>query len=64
MRSDYRIDDLQKTYFVIDSFEELFDATKPDFAPVYAEVKKQPLIADGALDPVDRIISKGKLHAA
>lgn len=64
MRSDYRIDDLQKTYFVINSFDELFEATRPDFAPIYAEVKKQPLIADGALDPVDRIISKGKLHAA
>ncbi len=64
MRSDYRIDDLQKTYFVIDSLEDLFEATKPDFAPIYAEVKKQPLIADGALDPVDQIISKGKLSDA
>ena len=36
MRTRYRIDNYQKTYFVIDSFEQLMDATQPDFAPIYA----------------------------
>jgi len=39
MRSRYRIDTYQATYFVIDSFRQLFDATAPDFTPVYASVR-------------------------
>ncbi|MCG8441385.1 MAG: phenylalanine 4-monooxygenase [Caulobacterales bacterium] len=36
MRTDYRIDDFQQSYFVIDSFNELFHATvDTDFAPLY-----------------------------
>jgi phenylalanine-4-hydroxylase len=38
MRTPYRIDDVQDTYFVIDSFDQLFDATRPDFTPYYAEL--------------------------
>lgn len=59
MRSDYRIDDVQKTYFVIDSFDQLIEQTRPDFTPIYEKVKKMPLIADGALAPGDRIITRG-----
>ena len=39
MRTRYKIDSYQQTYFVIDSFQELFDKTAPDFTPVYARVK-------------------------
>ena len=38
MRSLYRIDDFQETYFVIDSFDQLFEATRPDFTPHYGEL--------------------------
>ncbi len=38
MRTRYRIDTFQKTYFVIDSFEQLMDATRPDFLPIYEDV--------------------------
>ena len=31
MRTQYRIDRYQETYFVIDDFEQLFAATRPDF---------------------------------
>jgi len=41
MRSRYRIDTFQATYFVIDSFRQLFDATAPDFTPVYAQVRAE-----------------------
>jgi len=41
MRSHYRIDTYQATYFVIDSFQQLFDATAPDFTPVYREVRER-----------------------
>jgi phenylalanine-4-hydroxylase len=40
MRSLYRIDSFQATYFVIDSFQQLFDATAPDFTPLYQRVKQ------------------------
>ena len=40
MRSRYRIDTYQSTYFVIDSFQQLFAATAPDFTPVYARVRE------------------------
>lgn len=35
MQTDYRIDDFQQIYFVINSFKELFDVTQQDFAPLY-----------------------------
>ncbi len=41
MRSRYRIDSYQASYFVIDSFEQLFQATAPDFTPVYDEVREK-----------------------
>lgn len=39
MRTRYKIDDYQATYFVIDSFEQLFDMTAPDFTPIYDAVR-------------------------
>ncbi len=41
MRSRYRIDTYQTGYFVINSFDQLFAATAPDFAPVYSQVRQQ-----------------------
>lgn len=60
MRSDYRIDDVQKTYFVIDSFKQLMDDTAPDFTDLYAKVRTLPEIPDGALADGDKIITKGE----
>jgi len=42
MRTTYRIDDLQRVYFVIDDFRQLFDATRPDFTPYYETLKRLP----------------------
>ena len=57
MRSLYRIDDFQETYFVIDSFDQLFEATRPDFTPYYEELAALPDIpADGTV-PEDRLVS-------
>lgn len=39
MRTQYNIDSYQQTYFVIDSFKQLFDMTAPDFTPLYAQLK-------------------------
>ena len=50
MRTRYRIDDYQATYFVIDSFQELFDKTAPDFTPMYERVAQLPELAADATD--------------
>ena len=38
MRTRYKIDSFQQTYFVIDDFGQLFRETAPDFTPLYAEI--------------------------
>jgi phenylalanine-4-hydroxylase len=45
MRTEYRIDRYQDTYFVIDSFEHLMRETAPDFGPIYARLKTLPAFA-------------------
>jgi phenylalanine-4-hydroxylase len=57
MRSKYRIDAFQETYFVIDGFQQLFDATEPDFTPLYRELMAQPDLAADAVLPEDRLAS-------
>src|SRR5437667_11629766 len=54
MRTRYHIDRYQETYFVIDSFEQLFAATRPDFAPIYREIAALPEIAADAVLPGER----------
>ncbi|NLG76450.1 MAG: phenylalanine 4-monooxygenase [Xanthomonadaceae bacterium] len=57
MRTDYLIDDFQKTYFVIDRFEDLFEAAyNTDFAPIYEKYRDQPGIPPGAVLPTDTIV--------
>jgi phenylalanine-4-hydroxylase len=58
MRTRYRIDDFQQTYFVIGGFEELFAATRPDFAPIYRALADMPDLAPEALLPTDRVVSR------
>jgi phenylalanine-4-hydroxylase len=54
MRTRYHIDRYQETYFVIDDFEELFAATRPDFAPIYREIAPLPEIAADKALPNER----------
>lgn len=56
MRTRYKIDDYQAVYFVIDSFQQLFDLTAPDFAPLYAEVRSMAELApEASIDSDSRI---------
>jgi phenylalanine-4-hydroxylase len=59
MRTQYRIDTFQKTYFVIDSFQQLFDATRPDFTPYYDTLRPLPPIPAGAVLSEDLVIHRG-----
>jgi phenylalanine-4-hydroxylase len=56
MRTRYKIDSYQATYFVIDSFQQLFEATAPDFTPIYRAVRELPEIEAGAVLPSERRI--------
>ncbi|MCR6495094.1 phenylalanine 4-monooxygenase [Thermomonas sp. S9] len=59
MRTRYRIDTYQKTYFVIDSFEQLMDATRPDFTPIYARLAGQDTIPAGSVLETDMVLQRG-----
>ena len=59
MRTHYRYDKLQESYFVIDNFEQLFEATKPDFTPLYEELKTAGDIEPYLTMPEDGIITQG-----
>ena len=43
MRTPYKIDSYQSTYFVIGSFASLLEETAPDFTPMYAELNAAAL---------------------
>ncbi len=60
MRTRYRIDDYQQTYFVIDSFQDLLDQTlNTDFGPVYADLSGADDIAEDAILETDRVYTRG-----
>ncbi|MEO9969252.1 MAG: phenylalanine 4-monooxygenase [Hyphomonadaceae bacterium] len=65
MTTDYRIDDFQQTYFAIDNYKQLFDATVgTDFAPLYD--KMQGVFSHKPEDTLDTddLISKGTQNYA
>ncbi|MEO5829715.1 MAG: phenylalanine 4-monooxygenase [Rhodanobacter sp.] len=59
MSTRYRIDTYQQTYFVIENFEQLFDATGPDFTPTYAKLHQQPAHAAGDVLESDHVFTRG-----
>jgi phenylalanine-4-hydroxylase len=59
LRTPYRIDDFQQTYFVIPSLQALLDATLQDFGPVYAAVDGPVDIPIEAVQKSDRVFNRG-----
>ncbi|HRJ66821.1 MAG TPA: phenylalanine 4-monooxygenase [Alphaproteobacteria bacterium] len=59
LQTHYQIDDFQDNYFVIDSFEQLFNDTYADFTPLYAELKDKPEHKAGTLLDTDKVFHKG-----
>ncbi len=57
MQTEYRIDRYQDTYFVIDSYEQLFEETAPDFTPLYEKLKTLPAIDPSHVLPGDTLVS-------
>jgi phenylalanine-4-hydroxylase len=58
LRTDYRIDTFQDTYFVIDSFAQLVADTAADFTPVYEHLQGLPSMAPDASLDTDRLIDR------
>lgn len=44
MQTEYEIDKFQKTYFVINDYAQLFQATQQDFGPIYERLKATKMI--------------------
>lgn len=64
MRTDYRIDRYQDTYFVLGDFEELFRSAEGPFAEVYARLSAMPTIAPTETVEGDRLVAPRRPRAA
>jgi phenylalanine-4-hydroxylase len=63
MRTDYVIDDLQPTYFVIESFRDLYHQTvERDFDRLYRSLGAGFTYANTAVIDVDNVVSRGSLE--
>ena len=59
MRTRYRIDDFQETYFVVRGLDELLELAAIDFGPVYERVRDLPDHEPGSVLAGDQVISRG-----
>ena len=60
LRTGYYIDDFQATYFVVDSFEKLFEeCIERPFVPLYQEYREKPQLSPFELLPSDKVLRKG-----
>jgi phenylalanine-4-hydroxylase len=60
LATEFRIDAYQETYFVIESFEQLFAETQKPFGPLYDRIKVlKPYPADAVIE-TDRVIHHGR----
>jgi phenylalanine-4-hydroxylase len=59
MRTRYRIDDFQETYFVLGDMDELLELAHIDFAPLYERVVGAPEYVPGTVLESDRVLSRG-----
>ncbi len=56
MRTNYRIDDFQQSYFVIDSFDDLLAAAMQDFGPIYDR------LGDGVAYAPQDVLGSDEVH--
>lgn len=59
MRTRYRIDDFQETYFVIRDIDELLALAQIDFAPLYERVAGRPEVEPGQVLADDVLLARG-----
>lgn len=59
MRTRYRIDDFQETYFVLDHLDELLELAHIDFAPHYENVDALADLEPGSVLATDTVFTRG-----
>jgi phenylalanine-4-hydroxylase len=59
MRTNYRIDDFQETYFVLRSLDDLLELAHIDFGPLYDRLRALPAFEPGDVLPSDAVIARG-----
>jgi len=59
MRTQYRINDFQETYFVIRNLDELLALADEDFGPIYERSQNQGDLAPGQLLASDDVLARG-----
>lgn len=59
MQTQYRIDDFQESYFVVDNLEQLLDLAHIDFEPLYQRIQGQPDLQPGDVLSSDRVLTRG-----
>ena len=66
MRTNYRIDDFQESYFVLDNLNDLLELARIDFAPLYERVAGASDFEPGDILPSDTVLTRGSgsYHAA
>ncbi len=66
MRTHYRIDDFQESYFVIRDIDELLALAQIDFGPIYQRLQGQSECEPGQLLAEDTLITRGtgRYHTA
>ena len=66
MRTRYRIDDFQETYFVLEHLDDLLELAHIDFAPLYQRVADARDHEPGDVLASDSVITRGTggYHAA
>jgi phenylalanine-4-hydroxylase len=65
MRTHYRIDDFQESYFVLDSLDDLLELAHIDFEPYYAALDSGPTFTPGQVLAQDQVLhaGTGEYHA-
>lgn len=59
MRTNYRIDDFQESYFVLDDLQDLLALAQTEFAPYYERLNHGPTYQPGDVLPTDRVPHRG-----
>ncbi len=59
MRTNYRIDDFQESYFVLDDLQDLLALAQTEFAPYYERLNSGPTYQPGDVLATDRVPHRG-----
>jgi phenylalanine-4-hydroxylase len=62
MRTNYRIDDFQESYFVVDNLEQLLELASINFDPLYQRIDGEPAYEPGTVLSEDKVLSRGTGH--